>query len=254
MTDLTPLKTLFNDRFRAVPKREGVTQLIVPLYHEDGDLVDIFLEQLPDGTLRISDHGMTLMRLSYSFELDSEHKERIFQSILAEHGLLESDGNIYTNTTSDDLYPSILRFGQAVAQISSMRRYRREVVQNLFFESLVDTIYKKFAKFHPQFDVYPLSGQEEYKVDAVFNDRPRPVYLFGVNNDSTAKLATISLQRFLIKELVFVGAVVLESLDSMPKRDQVRLMSAADKLFPSLSDFAEYGERYLQRELESSSN
>ena len=42
-------------------------------------MVDIFLDEAPNGTskLRVSDNGMTLMRLMYSYDLDTR-EERIF--------------------------------------------------------------------------------------------------------------------------------------------------------------------------------
>jgi hypothetical protein len=54
------------------------------IYHEDGDMVDIFLENPPNGNgdrlVRVCDHGMTLMRLSYSYDLDTPKKEEIFNT------------------------------------------------------------------------------------------------------------------------------------------------------------------------------
>ena len=252
--ELELLKTQFNNRIRVEEKRPGIRQLFVPLFHEDGDLVDIFIEESPyPNKLRISDHGMSLMRLSYSFEVDSDRKERIFQNILSEYGMSESGGNIFVDIDPNDLYPTVLRFAQAAAQVSSMRRYRREVVQSLFFESLEKTVSEKLQRFNPRRNYLPLAEQTDYEADYVFNDRPKPVFLFGVNSERTARLATISLLKFLNESLTFTGAVVLDSLDSLGKKDQSRLMSAADKLFPSLDDFEENGERFLERELDSTS-
>jgi hypothetical protein len=85
-------------------------------------------------------------------------------------------------------------------------------------------------------------------VDFCFNDRPRPVYLFGVNNSSNSRLATISCQRFIADKIKFSSLIVLEDLDVLGKTDQARLMSAADKQYPSLDEFKEHAEEYLERE------
>ena len=62
---LDALKNQFNDRIRFVEKRPGIFQLIAPFYHEDGDMLEIYLEGIEgNGKIRISDHGMTIMRLS----------------------------------------------------------------------------------------------------------------------------------------------------------------------------------------------
>jgi hypothetical protein len=41
---LDALKSQFNDRIRFVEKRPDIFQLIAPFYHEDGDMLEIFLE------------------------------------------------------------------------------------------------------------------------------------------------------------------------------------------------------------------
>ena len=44
-------------------RRPGRHQLIVPILHEDGDMVDIYLQSSPlgDGYIRICDFGMSLV-------------------------------------------------------------------------------------------------------------------------------------------------------------------------------------------------
>lgn len=251
MNYMQALRTQFNDRFAIREKRPGIVQLILPLYHEDGDMVDIFLEELPSrrGKIRICDYGMALMRLSYSFDLNTPRKEEIFHRILSEGGISEENGNLFIEVELDRLYPAILQFAQTVAKVASMRLYRREVIQSLFFENLQEIIETRLGKFHPKKSYFPLPDHEEYEVDYCFNGRPKPIYLFGVNGVAPARLATMSCQKFLLEKLSFRSLIVLESLDVLPRKDQARLMSVADKEFPSLGDFKENGERYLEREI-----
>ena len=83
MEYLALLKRQFNNQISLHEKRKGIFQLVAPLYHEDGDMVDIFLESssASPGLVKVCDHGMTLMRLSYDFELNTANKERVFQQI-----------------------------------------------------------------------------------------------------------------------------------------------------------------------------
>ncbi len=62
---LDSLRAQFNDRVEFREKRPGIEQLIAPLYYEDGDMVDIFIELPRHGSqrVRICDFGMTMMRL-----------------------------------------------------------------------------------------------------------------------------------------------------------------------------------------------
>lgn len=189
------------------------------------------------------------MRLSYSYELNTSNKERIFQKIIAENGVNEDNGNLFIDTVKGSLYVAILQFAQAIAKVSNMRHWRREVVRNLFFEDLETYVETEMASYHPQKSYQPISGDADHIVDFCFNSRPRPVYLIGVNNERTARLATITYQHLIIKKQHFVGTVVLESTDALGKRDWNRLLSAVDKTFPSLDDFREHGKEYLNREL-----
>lgn len=247
---LEAIKAQFNGRVRLKPKRPGVMQLFAPLYHEDGDMVDIFIEPAGEGTdmLRVCDHGMSLMRLSYAYEIDTPAKEKVLTRILSENGIAERDGNLYLDTPMEDLGPAVLQFAQTVARVSAMRAYKREVIQSLFFEQLDEVVHTQLERFNPQPKYHPLPEQEEYEVDYCFNGRARPVYVFGVNNQSNARLATIAMQGFVIEKLPFWGAVVLEDFDVLTKKDRTRLLSAADKVFPTLDDFALKGAGFLERE------
>jgi hypothetical protein len=250
MDYLEAIRAQFNDRVRLKPKRPGVMQLFAPLYHEDGDMVDIFIEQPPDrpDQIRVCDHGMALMRLSYAYDVDSPTKERVLGRILSENGVGEQNGNLYIDAAPDELGPAILQFAQTVSKVSAMRAYRREVVHSLFFEQLAEIVNTRLQRFNPRPGFFPLPEQEEYEVDYCFNGRERPVYLFGVNSQASARLAIISCLKFITESLKFYGAVVLEDLDVLGKKDRTRLLSASDKVFPTLDDFGQNGAQFLERE------
>ncbi len=76
---------------------------------------------------KLSDYAMTYMRLSYSYKVDTENKEKIFQKIISENGLSEENGNIFITTNDEGLYPAVLQFATGVSKISSMRYFTREV-------------------------------------------------------------------------------------------------------------------------------
>jgi hypothetical protein len=251
MNYLELLRDQFNQHFDYRIRRPGVTQLILPLYYEDGDMIDIFLESLStDGQrVRICDHGMALMRLSYGYELNTPRKEEILQRILSENLVSEDNGNLFMDVEPAVLYPSVLQFAQALAKVTSMRFFRREIIQNLFPEMLDEFVSAELRRFNPVKPLYPIPEHEEYEVDYCFNHHLRPIYLFGVNSQSQARLATVSCQKFMLESIRFRSLIVLESLDILGKKDQARLMAVADKEFPSLDTFQENAVRYFEREL-----
>lgn len=247
MDYLSLLRTQFNNRVDFRPRREGVVQLIAPLYHEDGDMIDIFLEAAPTSKerVRVSDYGMTLMRLSYSFELNTPNKDRIFNRILAENRICVEDGVLYVDADPDYLYAAVLQFAQTIAKVSSMRLYRREVVQSLFYELLSEFVQESLAQFRPSENILPIPDRDDLEVDFRFDMEPHPVFLFGVKDPTTARLATISMLEFQKQRLQFKGFVVHDDFNALPKKDRVRITSAADKQFVSLDDFRENAARVL---------
>jgi len=250
MSYLDVLKEQFNNQIAFQEKRPGVLQLIAPLYHEDGDMIDIFLEtgNGQGGKTRICDYGMTLMRLSYSFDIDTENKERIFHRILAENQIGEDKGNLYVDVKPEGLYPAILQFAQAVAKVTNMRLYKREIIQSLFYELLAEFIEESLRNFNPRPSTFPIESRDDLEVDYQFDIKPRPVFLFGVRDNAKARLATISCLEFQRSKIPFKSFVVHEDFENLGRKDRSRITSAADKQFVSLDDFRENGIQTFERE------
>ena len=242
------LRAQLHNRVSFREKRPGIVQLFAPFYHEDGDMVDIFFQEIGESTVRISDYGLTVMRLSYNYELDTPHKEKIFTRIIAEHGLKEDHGNIYADTDAEHLYMNLMTFVQVVSKVSSMRHFSREVIRSMFYELLEEHIMEKFSKYHPDKKATPLVNRDDLEVDMCLEVGRRPIYLFGVKDAMKARLVTISCLEFQKARLPFRSVIVHEDMSSLSAKDIRRLTNAADKQFPSLEDFRADGETYLERE------
>jgi hypothetical protein len=237
------------DSFRIWEKRPGVMQIAMPYYHEDGDAIEIFIEQSPEpGNFRLSDYAQTLMRLSYSYEIDSPNKERILARILSESHVKEDNGIIYLDAPSDKLYSCILQFAQAVSRVGAMRNYRRDVINNLFYEQLEHFIGAELQQYNPRRGVQPLPGRDDLEVDFSFQPNGRPVYLFAVKDSPKARLSALSCLEFQRAGLNFTSAVVYDDFEHFNKKDRSRLTSASDKQFINLQDFVEHMPQFLERE------
>lgn len=246
---LETLKKQFNDRIRFEEKRPGVFQLIAPFYHEDGDMLEIYLEKVEgNGKIRISDHGMTIMRLSYEYDIDTPNKKRIFEKILTENNLKESKGRIYLESDVGILYPSVMQFVQVVGKVSNMRLFKREVIKSLFYEMLDEFVKEKLIAFQPEPKILPIPERDDLEVDYSFKKFPRPLYLFGVKDDTKARLATISCLEFQRARIPFKSVAVHEDFEALSKKDRKRITSAVDKQFVDLEDFKNNGEEYFIRE------
>lgn len=251
MDILNTLRLEFNSHVSFREKRPGVVQVLAPLFHEDGDMIDIFLDLPGDISkpIRISDHGLTLMRLSYSYDLDPPVKRKIFGRILSENGISEDRGRLVMEAKPESLYPALLQFAQTVAKVSNMQAFKREVIQNLFYEMLEEFITSELVRYRPQPRYVPIPGRDELEVDWRFDLAPRPIFLYGVKDNSKARLATVYCLEFQLNKIPFRSAVVHEDFENgLSRKDQTRITSAADKQFTSLADFKTNAEKYFSRE------
>jgi hypothetical protein len=230
-------------------KRPNIYQIVAPFYHEDGDMLDIYIQPSEMG-LRICDFGKTLMRLSYTFDLDTDNKRRIFNDLLKENQVDfdPTAGNIFFDTSEDHLCNSLLHFSQVIAKVSRLDVLRREIVSGLFFEMVDSFISENLREFNPMPRALPMPGRDDLEVTCAFNIKPHPVYLFAVRSSNQALRATISFLEFQRAALKFKGYVVHDDFDSLATKDRKRITSAADKQFVSLDDFRENARNVLLRE------
>ena len=243
------LRSQFNNRVSLREKRPNIMQLEAPLYHEDGDMMDIFLE-LPQngGNIKICDFGMTLMRLSYTFDIDTPNKERILNRILSENQVAETNGNLWIESSPDRLYPAIMQFAQVVGKVANMNLFKREVIQSQFYETLQGFIDANFGIYSPDTHVLPLPERDDLEVDWQFLlPTLKPVYMFGVKDSAKSRIVTISCLEFQKARQQFASMVVHEDFENLPKKDRSRITSAVDKQFISLEDFRENGLAFLER-------
>ncbi len=113
-------------------RRPGVYQLIIPMLHEDGDMVDIYLRESTkgEGYVRICDFGMALMRLSCAFEVSAAARKRILDSILADNRVGLDEGSLYLDAPTELLCESVLRFARCVQKVCNMRYWNGETVRS----------------------------------------------------------------------------------------------------------------------------
>jgi hypothetical protein len=211
-------------------------------------MVDIFIKQREKDKYTLCDFGLTLQRLSYTYDIDSENKESILQRILLENSLSEEEGNIYLDTKPETIYTDIMHITQAYAKIGSMRYFKREVIENLFYEMLDDFITTHLQEFKPQKKVMPIPNRDDLEADYSFSPNGHPVYLFGVKDAFKARLATISCLEYRMQKLNFRGWVVNEDFEKLPRKDRSRLTNTIDKQFTSFDEFKVNAKEFLERE------
>ena len=228
------------DAFDLYERRPGRFQLIAPIMHEDGDMVEVYLQDSPkgDGYIRVCDFGLTLMRLSYNFEIGTPTRQRIFESIIINNGVGNEDGNLYLDAPIDRLYESVLQFAGCVQKVCNMRYWSRESVRSAFYDDLGSYIDQELAQFNPVRNHFPMDDYP-ISVDWSLSYNRRDFYLFGVRGNEKAKNVAIALLEFQKVRLPFFSLVVHESMEELGRRERLYLTKNADTQYPVLTDFQE---------------
>ena len=242
--NINSIRTLLGQRiagsFDFYERRPGDYQLRVPIFHEDGDMVDIYLQDSPAGEeyVRICDFGLAVMRLSYTFEVNSPTKQRIFDSILHNSGVKNEEGNIYLDARLDKLYEGILQFAGCIQKVCNMRYWSREIVRSSFYEDLEEYITTEMQQFSPVANWSPLPDYL-ISVDWSLTHNDRNFYVFGVTGNDKAKVVAIALLEFQKASLPFIALAVHEDMENLGFRERLSLTRNADKQYPQLTDFQE---------------
>jgi hypothetical protein len=247
---LSSIKQNFNNRISFREKGIGVYQVIAPFYHEDGDMYDLFLDIDPNNSfIRVCDHGLTLMRLSYTYELDTPKKEEIFYQILHENNIENDNGNLFIEVPKDQAYKAVLRFTQIISKVTNMQLYRREVVRSLFYEDLAAYINEELPRYFPIGNYLPIPEREDLEVDFCFQIEPKKLFLFGVKDNPKARLVTISCLEYMRRNIPFRSIAVHEDFDTLSSKDRRIITNVIDKQFTDINDFKNNALQYLDREI-----
>lgn len=228
----------------------GISQIIAPIFYEDGDMIDLFLDTRANNPnlVRITDSGLTLMKLSYSFDIDTPNKQRLFERILSENRVSLEGGEIYLESAPEDLGISLLHLSQVIAKVSSLQYLKRQIISSLFYEQLGEFINKDLASFDPKPQYVPIPDRPYLEADWAFLQPQRPLFLFAVKDSSKARLSAISCLEFQKRSILFRSVIVHEDFELLRKKDQSIITNASDKQFASLRAFVEDGRKYFDRE------
>lgn len=240
------LKPQMGRNIQLLPTTKDRVQVMLPIYYEDGDMVDIFIEPRGANETLISDCGMTLMKLSYYYEINTDNKSRILNQIIASNVLEYENGVISKIVDNKKLYSSLIGFGNTIMKISTMNYFKREMIKNLFYEMMDEVVTQVFdTQFSVIRQYNPIKGKDEYQVDYCLL-APKPVFIYAVKDTTKARLVTISAQEFKLNKIHSNSIVVYEDFISIQQSDQKRILNATSKQFPTLDDFSSGGLDYVK--------
>lgn len=236
-------------------KRSGLFKILVPFFYEDGDMYDMFVEESPKNSslLRISDYGLTLMKLSYNFDIDTPKKREVLENTIMQNRCLFSDGMIYLDISPQQFEMGIYQFAQVISKVNAMDMLSYDTIQSLFYEHLDKYVVEKLSDYDYFRNYLPSSDSQlvvDYKVSAKVGNA-KPIFLFGVNENTKASKVVITCLSFQKQRIPFRSLIVHENIDNLSSFNRNQIMNAADKQFASIDDFCVDGLDYIERELAS---
>lgn len=230
-------------------KRIGLYKVLIPYFYEDGDMYDIFIEKSStDNVIRISDYGLTLMKLSYNFSTNSDTRDMILQNIISQNRCSFDKGNIYLDVNIEQFQIGIYQFIQTITKVSNMDILANAYIKSMFYENLNIFLNNEIQpKYAIEKNYSPLKKESDMIVDYMILT-PTPIFLFGVNSNDKASKVIISCLNFNNNNIInYRSLVIYEDINELNKFNQRRLMNIVDKQFYELNDFIEQGVRYLEK-------
>lgn len=253
MIDVNELKETLCHAFCAdvgIRSSGGLLNVSLPMTARDGDSFSVYLARSPAGW-RISDAATTMMRLSYENDLNflfSGQRGRLYETILAETGLKEDDGELFLDVPADQLIVGMFRVGQALSRIEDLALWTRSRVESTFYSDLKAAILSVVPKQEVTEAYVPaIPGGEDYLIDYRVEAQARPLYVFGVNGKDKARLTTITLLKLKAAGEKFDSMVVLNDIADLPRADESRLLEAANDVVPNITNIEAIREKIQHR-------
>lgn len=242
-----------NIQFRE--KRSGLFKVLIPFFYEDGDMYDIFVEESPQNTslLRISDYGLTIMKLSYNFDIDTPRKREVLESTVMQNRCNLKEGMVFLDVLPAQFAMGIYQFAQVISKINAMDMLSYDVVQSVFYDYLDDCMINNFKEFSYKKEYLPTRDKQlivDYQIPSK-SENVKPLFIFGVNENTKASKVVISCLSFQKQRIPFRSLVIHEDFESLSSFYRNQITNTADKQFTSLDDFKAEGVDYITRELAS---
>jgi hypothetical protein len=224
------------DEVRLLP--EGLARYVVdhPFTFDDGDYYIVVLRNV-GGEWELSDEGHTIMHLSYeAIDLKISGYKEIISSTVSAFGLVNREGELTLSIPEMRFGDALFSFIQALVKISDVKYLERERVRSLFMEEFrgfltekVPESKRKFEYHHPQLD-----PRRIYAVDCCLETRTKPLFVFGITNDSKCQTATNIIYWWEKQKEPFSVMAIHENMEEINGKFLARFSDVCGKQFSNL--------------------
>ncbi len=246
------LCSLLCAEIKVYKKSDKLLAIETPFSFADGDPYQIYLREMSNGIVRLTDMGHTIMHLSYDNDID-KFKEgtrgKIFEQIKSETFIEVKNGEIFIESTMDKLGISVFRLGQALTKINDLTFLNRARAESTFYEDLQEQLYKIVSEDKIKKDYYyeEMENARDYPIDYRIEGKELPLFLFGIPNRDKARLTTIILERLLRANINHDSLLIFSDQGIIPKQDLARLSNAGGEMIASLDAEADFARKLIKK-------
>lgn len=233
-------------------KNQSLVAIETPFFFPDGDPYQIYIKVMPNGILRLTDMGHTLLHLSYENDV-SKFREgtrgKLFDQIKAETSLEEDNGEFYIETEITNLGYNIFKLGQGLTKIYDLTFLNRARAESTFYEDLQEQLSKIVGSDNVVRDYFysEMENARDYPIDFKIEGKHAPLFLFGIPNRDKARLTTIILERLLRANADFDSILIFLDQGTIPKQDLARLSNAGGEMIASLDAETDFSRKILRK-------
>jgi hypothetical protein len=239
-------------------EQEGEDRFLVatPFRFEDGDHYVIVLKREDDGWI-LTDEASTLMHLSYWMDDKTlepsaiSNRKEIMDSSLSSYSVHNRGGEFFIPIVESRFGHALFNFIQALSKVSDISFLSQERVVSTFMEDLMEFIREHVDNTRLAFNWRDerLDKKGNYIVDCRINSMERPLFVYGVPNETKANLAALSLLKFATWDVPYQSLGVFEDQESLDPKPVARFTDAVGKSYSNLPGNKKEIVRYLDKAL-----
>ncbi|MCX6151341.1 MAG: DUF1828 domain-containing protein [Ignavibacteriales bacterium] len=242
------LTSQFSDLFDIKLIRPNIYQVMLPFYYPDGDIYEIFIEK-NNGNYIVQDYGLSLMKLSYDTETETDSKKDLIKKIISENQVKYDSGNIYLPSEQDSLIPNLLAIIDTITKITSLNVLNRKLIRNVFYELLESFLSEKFKdygferKFIP--DAVPFASDYLAPHAITKTKLNTPICIFPIASNDRCDQVTITVQHYLLSNYHPLLIGIYENMEDIFPKKSSKVTNLLDKQFSYLDKNEEFISSYL---------